>query len=293
MSRSKVPRGASRRRTVSASTKATETRAPEVSVSTTPPLRRSTDFTSPAARQAARAACADANSRRSAASLGRRRARLVRRHSFMACSGYPSACVGGVSRRGRGRGRLLFGGVRVLGASVGVRVRLLAELLYLLEELAALFFGRQPVALALLQLPLRALDELDLARHVVAEAGRGAARVKAGAQEDAVLDHVAEALGAAVARDGLVQAALVVRAPPVLHALLDGLLAHLDELRPVPAHDDDARDDRHDDQQDYQAADDEQHFQPSRHCANPSALYFGREKLTGMDRMHRIYGFKD
>src|SRR2546423_3609627 len=119
-----------------------------------------------------------------------------------------SARVGVVSRRGRGR-RHLIARVRVLVVSVSAPVRRLAELLHLLEELRALLFGREAVALALLQLPLGAFDELEPARHVVAEAGRRAARVEAGAKEDRVLDDVAEALGAAVARGGLVHAALV------------------------------------------------------------------------------------
>src|ERR1041385_443454 len=133
----------------------------------------------------------------------------------MACYGSPSARVGVLPRRGRWRRRVA--GVRVV--VVGTPVGLLAELLHLLENLRALLFGTQAVALALLQLPLRAPDELDLVRHAVAEAGRGTARVEAGAQEDRVLDHVAEALRVAVARDRFVDAALVVRAPPVLLAL--------------------------------------------------------------------------
>src|SRR5437764_11246083 len=111
---------------------------------------------------------------------------------------FSSARVGVVSRRGRrrrlvARVRVFIIYVRVLVlASVNFAVAFLAELLHLLEELSALLFGREAVALALLQLPLGALDELEASRHVVAEAGRRAARVEARAQEDRVLDHVAD-----------------------------------------------------------------------------------------------------
>src|SRR5215207_2539221 len=170
------------------SRKVTATRAPEVSVSTTPSACRATALTSPAARHAARA-CVPGRQKASAAS--RAMALGVRN-------------ISAEPRRPVGRGRFNFDllHVGVLAAPAAE----FAELLHLAEELAALLLGRQPVALALLLLPADGLHKLGLVRHAVAEAGRRAAGFEAGAHEDVVLDEGGEAVGARLAGDRLVQA---------------------------------------------------------------------------------------
>src|SRR5687767_14581878 len=239
------------------SLKVTATRAPEVSVSTTPSACRATARTSPAARHAARAG-AGASSRQETTAAAAASAERV--------FGARDISAPPRRRRGRRRGRLVE---YEPAAGVGVRVAgvaaLIAEALHALEELRALLLGLQPEALALLLVPGDRLHELGLARHAVAEAGRRAAGVEAGLHEDAVLDHVHHAPGARPARGRLVETALVVGLLPVLRPLLETPAGRLDEPRPVPADDDVADDDRRHEQHHEQPPDNEQNFHPGRH----------------------------